>query len=328
MRQFALARPGGAGYPSGVSPLAALLCALPLLSTQAQEWSEFDRPYLETAVSLLERLPSTREVWRFVSRERIPLEVTDNPAHVDDNVLGAYDMVERHIYIDEVVLVREAEGLVDEGVTARTAAQVLAWKSLPVIVHELTHGLVHDEVRRLMGRAFIFPSVEDEQIAFYAGCLSLFDMFDEKPDLWSKERLLEMDETEGRVLQAWLLGPRALERMVVLMYDERPSLLADDDKKLLAVAQRRVDSTRERLAAMRATQKAAAAHGPEMAGVSQRFLRELPKALAYEERALAILTDTRDLLSDPAALARLRAHYKKGLEERRARLEARRPAKP
>ena len=179
----------------------------------------------------------------------------------------------------------------------------------------------------MMGQAFIFPSVEDEQIAFYAGCLALFDMFDEKPDLWAKERLLEMDETEGRVLQAWLMGHRALERLVSAMYDERPSLLTDDDKELLAVAQRRVDSTRERIAEMRETQRAVEAHGPEMAGVSQRFLRELPSALRYEERALAILTDTRDVLSDPASLARLRAYYKKGLEERRARLEARRPAK-
>lgn len=326
-----MARLPGAGYPRGMgllSPALALALSLfPLSPASAEEWAEFDRPYLKTAVDLLKRLPSTREVWRFVARERIPLEVTDNPAHVDDNTLGAYDMVERHIYIDEVVLIREAEKLVDQGVSAPTAAQVLAWKSLPVVVHELTHGMVHDEVRRLMGRAFIFPSVEDEQIAFYAGCLALFDMFDEKPDLWAEERLLEMDETEGRVLQAWLLGPRALERLVSAMYDERPSLLADDDKELLAVAQRRVDSTRERLAAMRATQRAAAAHGPEMAGVSQRTLRELSQALKYEERALAILTDTRDLLSDRAALARLRAHYKKGLEERRARLEARRPAK-
>ncbi|TPW18933.1 MAG: hypothetical protein FD126_3191 [Elusimicrobia bacterium] len=307
--------------------LALALALLPCVPAAAEEWAEFDRPYLETAVALLKRLPSTREVWRFTARERIALEVTDNPAHVDDNTLGAYDMVERHIYIDEVVLIREAETLADAGVSARTTAEVLAWKSLPVVVHELTHGLVHDEVRRMMGRAFIFPTLEDEQIAFYAGCLALFDMFDEKPDLWSKERLLEMDETEGRVLQAWLIGPRALERLVALLYEGRPSLLEDDDKELLAVAQRRVDATRERLAAMRSTQRAVAEHGPEMAGVSQRFLRELPKALAYEERALAILTDTRDILSDPAALARLRAHYKKGLEERRARLESRRPAK-
>jgi len=293
----------------------------------AEEWAEFDRPYLETAVALLKRLPSTREVWRFVQRERIPLEVSDNPAHVDDNTLGAYDMVDRHIYIDEVVLIREAEGLVDEGVSPRTAAEVLAWKSLPVVVHELTHGLVHDKVRKMMGRAFIFPSVEDEQIAFYSGSLALFDMFDEKPELWSQERLLAMDETEGHVLKAWIKGPRVLERYVELLYEERPSLIADDDKKLLEVAQNRVDSVRARIAAMREARRAMDAHGPEMAGVSQRFLRELPAALAHSERALAILTDTRDVLSDPSSLTRLRAFYKSELEARRARIEARRPVK-
>ncbi|TBR20971.1 hypothetical protein EPO15_11495 [bacterium] len=307
-----------------MGPLLAALLSLP---AAAQEWSDFDRPYLSEAVALLKRLPSTRAVWRFTARERIPLEVTDNPSHVDDNTLGAYDMVDRHIYIDEVVLIREAEGLVDGGASSTTTARVLAWKSLPVVVHELTHGLVHDEVRRMMGRPFIFPSVEDEQIAFYAGSLALFDMFDEKPELWSRERLLDLDETSGQVLKAWLRGADVLERFIARLYDGRPSLVHDADAELLAVAQRRVDSTRADLQAMRDTRRTIAAYGPEMAGVSQRFLRELPPAIAHAERALAILTDTRDLLADPAALKLLRAYYKKGLEERRAALEARRPAK-
>lgn len=323
-----MAPPLGSGYPTPVSPLAALLCALPLLPAQAQEWSDFNRPYLETAVSLLKRLPSTREHWRFVQKERIPLEVTDNPAHVDDNILGAYDMVDRHIYIDSVELLRAAEGLVDDGVSNKTTAEVLAWKSLPVVVHELTHGMIHDRVWRLYGRPFVFPSLEDEKLAFYDECLALFDMFDEKPELWSRERLLEMDKTQAMVLKAWLRGPAGLEELVTALYDERPSLLTEKDDSLRLIAQRRAESLRNSIAVMRAASRAATAYGPEMAGVSQRFLADLPQTLAHAETSLKLVGAAHDILSDPDSLKRLKAFYKAELETRRAKLEARRPRDP
>jgi hypothetical protein len=311
-----------------VSPLAALLCALLLPTAHAQEWSEFNRPYLETAVSLLKRLPATREHWRFVQKERIPLEVTDNPSHVDDNTLGAYDMVERHINIDEVELIRAAEGLVDDGVSTKTTAEVLAWKSLPVLVHELTHGMIHDRVWRLFGRPFVFPSLEDEKLAFYDECLALFDMFDEKPELWSRERILEMDKTQALVLKAWLRGPTGLEALVTDLYEGRPSLLVEKDEPLRLIAERRAASLRRSIAAMREASRAATDYGPEMAGVSQRFLADLPQALEHAEKSLKLVTAAQGILADPESLKRLKAFYRTELEARRAKLEARRPRDP
>lgn len=308
----------------------ALLCALllPPTSARAQEWRELNRPYMETVVGLLKRLRSTREHWAFVSRERIDLEVTDNPARVDDSVVGAYDMIERRMFLDEVRLLDGAEQMLDAGAAPRTAAEVLAWKSLPTIVHELTHAKTHDGVRRLMGRPIAFPSVEDEQLAFYEGCLALFEMFDEKPELWERERILAFEKVNADILTAWLEGPGVLDRVVAQTYESRPRLLKETPEKLVALVDARITAERELLADMRKTRRIIEAAGPERAGIAHRAYRELADNLRYVERSLAVDLSTRQALSDPAALERLRAFYRGQLSERRARLEARRARAP
>lgn len=327
MRQIALAPAGRSGYPSRVSPLAALLCALPLLPAQAQEWSEFNRPYMESVVGLLKRLRSTREHWAFVSRERVDLEVTDNPAHVDDSVVGAYDMIERRMFLDQVRLMDGAEQMIDDGAPAKTTAEVLAWKSLPTIVHELTHARVHERVRKLMGRPIAFPSVEDEQLAFYEGCLALFEMFEERPELWEPRRILSFEKVNADILRAWLAGPGVLDAVVRETYDNRPELLKEEPEKLLALVDARIKSESDLLAKMRRTRRTIESVGLERAGIPRRTYEDLADNLRYVERSLAVDVSTREALSDPARLERLRAFYRSELADRRARLEARRPKK-
>ncbi|MBI3300294.1 MAG: hypothetical protein HYZ75_19175 [Elusimicrobia bacterium] len=303
---------------------AALMAFLVLRPAAAQEWGPYDRPYLAEAVSLLKRLPSTSEHWRFVSAQRIPLQVTDNPAEVDDSILGAYSLVDRRIAIDEVILARAAEDLVDDGAAPAVAARVLAWKTLPTIVHELTHGRVHDDLRRLAGGPFALAVLEDEQLAFYDGCLALLDLFAEKPALWSKERLLELDEPEAATLEAWFRGPEGIDALVAQVYDGRRSLLKDDAAVFRAAADNTIFDLRRAAAKLREGGGAAEA-GRRLLG--RRRHMSPKEALAYVERALPVFISTRRTLDDPAALERVRAYYRGALAERRAKLEARRPRK-
>lgn len=320
------------GYACGMGHLRpALLCALTLLApgaAHAQEWKDLNRTYMESVVGLLKRLRSTREHWAFIVRAKVDLEVTDNPAHVDDNVVGAYDMIERRMFIDEVRLMEGAEQMMDAGASAKTAAEVLAWKSLPTIVHEITHAKNHEQVRRLVGGSVSFPNVEDEQVAFYEGCLALFEMFEERPELWDKDRILDFEEINADILKAWLAGPGVLDRVVADTYAGRPVLLKETSKELLLRVDRRIESLRRSIAAMRAAQGAAQTGGPEMAGMVRRQKKDLPGALRYAEGALASQLSTRKILADPGALERLRAFYRESLADRRARLEARRPSAP
>ncbi|MBI5596384.1 MAG: hypothetical protein HY928_09885 [Elusimicrobia bacterium] len=313
--------------PSVIAPLLAL-ALLPATAVHGQEWGEFDRPYLETVVGLLKRLRSTREHWAFVSRRKIDLVVTDNPAHVDDSVVGAYDMVEERMFLDEVRLLEGAEQLLDEGASAGTTAKVLAWKSMFTVVHELTHAKTHDQVRRLVGRPIAFPSVEDERLAFYEGCLALFELFEERPELWERGRILDMERVAAGYLEAWLEGPGVLERAVAQTYEERPQLLKEKPEMLLARVDERIRSLRSSVADMRALQRVADKDGAEMTGIARRRFKDLAASLRYAERALAVQVSTREAVADPVSLEKLRAFYRESLAERRALLEARRPRKP
>lgn len=309
----------------------ALLCALALLApatAAAQEWKDFNRTYMETVVGLLKRLSSTREHWAFLARTKLDLEVTDNPAHVDDSIVGAYDMIERRMYLDEVRLLEGAEQMMDAGASAKTTAEVLAWKSLPTIVHELTHAKNHEALRRLVGGPVSFPSVEDEQVAFYEGCLALFELFEERPELWDKGRILDFEKINADILKAWLAGPGVLDRVVAATYEGRPVLFKETSKELLLRVDRRIESLRRSIASMRAAQSAGQTRGPEMAGMVRGRDKDLPGALRYAEGALASQLSTRKVLADPEALERLRAFYRESLADRRARLEARRPSAP
>ena len=301
---------------------ASLLAASP---ARAQEWKEFNRPYMETVVGLLKRLRSTRELWVFVTRRKVGLEVTDNPAHVDDSIVGAYDMVEERMFLDEVRLLDGAEQLLDAGASNATAAQVLAWKSMSTIVHELTHAKTHDEVRRRVGRPIAFPSVEDERLAFYEGCLALFELFEEKPELWDRSRILDMEKVDADYLAAWLEGPGMLERAVAETYEGRPRLLEEEPAALLARVDERIRNLRGSISRMRELQSVSHKAGAENDGIARRRYRDLPASLRYAERALAIQLSTREAIADPASLEALRGFYRKALAERRARLEARRP---
>lgn len=299
--------------------MAAVLFAAPL---HAQEWRDFNEPYMRSVVGLLKRLKTTQAHWGFISREGIGLVVTDNPSHVSDSVAGAYDLVERRMFLDEVRLLDAAEALQDAGATAATTAEVLAWKTLPTIVHEMTHAMVHDRVRRLAGTDIAFPCVEDEMLAFYDGAITLFELFDEKPRLWEKDRILDIDRLWGLTLKAWLKGAGGLDEVIRDTYSERPSLLEESHETLLAYVDRRIDVLKEGLAAARGARRAADQCGPAMSGIARRTYADLQQAVPYMSKELEIQLNTRVFLSDEEALARLRSLYSGALKERRARLEA------
>jgi hypothetical protein len=237
-------------------------------------------------------------------------------------------MVERRMYLDEVRLMEGAEQMMDAGASAKTTAEVLAWKSLPTIVHELTHAKNHEALRRLAGGPVSFPNVEDEQVAFYEGCLALFEMFDERPELWDKGRILDFEKVNADILKAWLAGPGVLDEVVAQTYEGRPVLLEEKPAVLLARVDRRIESLRRSIRSMREVQRIVETGGPEMAGLARRRVADLPGSLRYAEGALASQRSTREALADPETLERLRGFYRASLADRRARLEARRKAAP
>lgn len=292
--------------------LGCLLFAAP---AGAQEWVDFNRRYMETVVALLKRLPSTRAHWAFVARTKLPLRVSDDIHRVDDHMVASYDPVGKDIHIDEVRLIQEAEGLTDQGVSTGTAAEVLAWKSLPTVVHEITHAINDEGVRKAAGGEFLFKELEDEVVAFYDGLLALFDMIQEKPELWSGERILDIDRVEADYLKEWLKGADDLEETVESVYPRNTRLLKTEPERLIALLDAELERDLDILALLRSGRPYSSSRFASAAEAARHF-----------ERVHAMRRATRAVLADPARLARVRAYYKDAVEDRRRRLEARRPA--
>lgn len=291
--------------------LAFLLLAAP---AGAQEWSDFNRRYLETVVKLLKRLPSTQAHWAYVARTKIPLRVSDDITRVDDHMVASFDPVRRNIHIDEVRLIQEAEALTDQGVSSATVAEVLAWKSLPVVVHEIAHALNAEGASKAAGGAFLFRELEDEVVAFYDGLLALFDMIREKPELWREDRILEIDKVEADYLREWLKGADDLEATVEAVYHRNTRLLKAEPERLLASLERDIAAAEDVLAVLRSGEP-----------FSSRSFASAADAEDYFRRVAAMKRATRAAVADPARFARVKAYYRDALADRRARLESRRP---
>ncbi|MEK7858595.1 MAG: hypothetical protein AAB320_05575 [Elusimicrobiota bacterium] len=302
--------------------LPALLLAILLTpaASLGQEWPEFSKDYHRQVISLLRRLPATRRHAAFILDSRVALEVTDNPTKVDDHVQAVYDMVERRISIDEVRLLEGAEELIDQGAPRALVAEILAWKTLPTIVHEITHAMSHRDQERLLGGRFLFGCLESELLSFYDELLVQHELYKERPDLWRRDKILKIERSYGEMLLSWRRGQGELDAQVRAMYGEAPSLLSAPKEELVAGVARRILVLEGSLAELRGLRREAegALRRDE---VVRRDFQRLAEAIAYTESLLEAKRATRQALADDASRGKLQDRYRAELAKRRGRLE-------
>lgn len=304
--------------------LAALAAFLPS-QARAQEWGELSRDYSRLVVALLETLPSTRRHAAFLLEKRIDLTVTDSPTHVDDNILGAYDFVERRIYVDEVRLLNGAEELLNQGVPRKDAAEILAWKTLPTIVHEATHAMTHHAVERGAGRRLLLYVLEDELLAFYDELLALHELLRRRPGLWREDRILSIERSYGDILRDWNKGGLALERRVMRLYDGVDPLLTTPLPDLLGRLDGDIRELKETLEDLRRLARQGDEHAVlEREALARRTFRSLAEMVRYAQAKLELNSQAREALSEPKSYRRLKDFYRAELRERLERLERRR----
>jgi hypothetical protein len=303
-----------------IALLACLLCPAAALG---QEWTDFSRDYHREVIALLRRLASTRGHAAFILDSRIPLDVTDNPTRVDDNVQAAYDLVDRRIYVDEVRLMEGAEELLDQGAPQAVVAEVLAWKTLPTIAHEITHAITHRELERRLGRRFILPCLESEMLSFYDELMVQHELFRERPKLWAPEKILKIERSYGESLLAWKHGRPALDAMIRDIYDGTPELLAAPKEDLVAAVDRRIEQVSQSLAELRRQRGRAGARGGQRRDeVVHRDFSSESALIVYAESTAEMLRETRGVIDDERSWRQTQDYFRAQLAQRRERLES------
>lgn len=251
------------------------------------DWARYySKDYDRAVLALLARLPSTRAHAAFLLEERLDLVVTDSIDRVDDDVLGCYDLASRRLFVDKVRLLNGADELEDGGAPRGGVGEILAYKTLPTIVHETRHAMTHRALQKEFGAWLALPYVESEQLSFYDEVLALRDMFRERPKLWSPGKILSIEKDEADVLRIFERGPDQLDALVRRLYAASSSVLADPRDKLLDKALR----------------------------------RERGFTAAGNERAAGLYRATARVLEDDASFARLQSFFRDGLAAKRALL--------
>jgi hypothetical protein len=303
--------------------MAAALALLALvLPAAGEEWTDYSRDYSRDVVALLGRLPSTQRHWAYLLREKIDLKVTDSPARVSDNTLACFDPIERRMYLDEVLLLDSAEELADRKIAREEIAETLAWKSLPVVVHETTHAMAYDGLARAVGLRFHLHVLEGEMLSFYDEVLAMRDMFRERPELWSRERILKMDQAEGQIFAALEKGPADLDAMVRRIYSGLPSVIKGDKAALSA----QLDATIAAIEGRLDTFRQAAAEGQDLSElesgiVARKTFASLAELIRYDQKALVVRKAARKVLAEPRRFAAFKGFYERELAERLKRIK-------
>lgn len=238
--------------------------------------------------------------------------MSDSPAVIPEDALGAYDFTADRMIIDEVRLLDGAEELLDKGFSRGEAADILAWKMLPTVVHEITHAMTHHDMVELFGGPMVLPFVEEEVLAFFDMVLVLREMFEKRPVLWDRKMILDIERTNASVLRAWKKDTSVLERMVAASYPDLSPLAGTPRKDLLAAAELDSVAAEDRVRELRGLLEDEAA-----AGHRDRILRLLRQAESLRVRR----RKTVEVLADEGSYKRLKSYYKARLDERKRRLD-------
>lgn len=303
--------------------LVLLLTALTARDAGALAWRELDKDYTRTTVSTLKRLEATREHARFVLRRRVELYITDSDAHMNPGAFASYNLQYKVMYMDKDRLMNGAMELKEMGFRTDEIGDILAWKTLPIIVHELTHAMTDARSEKNLGVRFLLTVLEDELICFFDELLALQELFGQRPVLWHRGMILDIDRVHADMLLAWKKDEAALRRHVRRLYPHLPSLETASRGELLEHARAFTEAAMEDLQKVRRTRrKCAKSKGSEGCASAAELARS---ERVYRER-LRWGKGTERFLSTEEGLDRVREFYSAEVERRLERLRSVREA--
>lgn len=212
---------------------AALALGLAAPCAHGQALSpEFQRRFGAGLWSLMGQLRSTSEHAAYLRRKPVKLAVLPPSFYVQPNSFAAYNLETHTVYFNAAILEHGALELVSRGVGEEELPLLLAWKSLSVMAHEVRHAMLKARARS-KGFDYGVNLLEEEMVCFFDEMSVLQEALAVKPEFWSRDRLLEIDATSGKLLIQWQKNPSAVREFVAPLYPAAFSVLSTSRGELL-----------------------------------------------------------------------------------------------
>ncbi|MBI3297690.1 MAG: hypothetical protein HYZ75_05970 [Elusimicrobia bacterium] len=253
---------------------------------------------------LLKSLPELAEHHRFVeSRPRVDLRFPAPGDGFSEHTVAIYE--EGLVRVNRRWLAAGGAALEAKGVPYARVPEILAWKALPVLVHELRHGINSVEMRAELGRVCDNFIVEEEAVAYRDQTAALKALLARGKPAFHEALYVDADRVSFSVLRAWDAGPGEFMEDVRARNEGKLSALTSTRAELLEAAASLLDDSRANLAAWRSKDPEARA----------RLLKELgPNAEARSAELVRHNEDCAAIFSDPELYGRWRRFFSERVE--------------
>lgn len=205
---------------------------------QQAELHTFDplkREFSAATVAALQRLSSTREHLGFVKAHGIDLRVVAPGDKMPEGAIGSYVHDDRSMYINEDELMSGVRELRDQGAPEERIPEIIAWKFLPVTVHEIRHAITRQRLKRKTGLDLRLNPIEGEYLSFLDEARVLKEALKARPELWGDpSRILEVERSQAHVMEKLNRDVKELKELVDLLYRGKPSILGTPRVELIA----------------------------------------------------------------------------------------------
>lgn len=273
---------------------AALLCAAPARAIDRAS-PEVDA-YLAKRTDLgpkfsaqwrrmLRSQPGLRESYRFVeSQARVDLRFPGGGEGFGEHTLAIYN--EGLVRVNRRWLAQGGAALEARGVPYAKVPEVLAWKALPVLVHELRHGITEVEMKAELGRVCSDYIYEDEVVAFRDQVSAVKYLLSLRLPAFHDAIFVETDRASANILEAWEAGPGAFIGGIRDSYPGKLSALDTPREELAETSRSLLAEAREKLALWRG--KDPKARAALVAEFGPDPLARLKERLRHEEDCAAV----------------------------------------
>ena len=253
---------------------------------------------------LLRGRPELSEHHRFVeSRPRVELRFPAPGFNMGENTIAIYE--EGLVRVNRRWLAAAGAALEAKGVPYERVPEILAWKALPVLVHELRHGINAEEMQAELGKVCDNFIVEEEAVAFRDEVAALKPLLAIHPLAFHHALFTDIDQELANILASWDAGPAKFLADIAASYPGKLSAMKSSRQELLAASKELLADRSADLAAWRSKDpkeraRLVAERGPE----AGRRLKEL----TLHNRACV------DIFSDEELYGRWRRFFSERIE--------------
>jgi len=252
-------------------------------------WAPYEDSFLETSAKLLSGLYTTKAHFKFIRRNHVGLKVVPPGGALGKDAIAANDKDAGAMLINKIRLIDGVRELKSKGVSDQRIGAVLAWKTIPTIIHELRHAMVNEELER-KGIYFERTVIEEEWICFLDMMRVMTEAMGKRPDLWRRNMILDIEKSNAVVLRSLDRDTRTFKRLVAQNYEDLPSILTGKRSWFVAKTKKTIAELSESEQGLR---EVLADAGPRRAEAQKSMERSKSLRHGFEDDLRILVDDER-----------------------------------